>query len=340
MNRFRILSSQCVILLIVIALGCNPKKESQIDNTIMNALGNKHRQDWVDLAEAFKSQMANDSTNAEAFIGYAEAQIILYIFGFDAREETIPKAKKAFEHAWKLDSMNSASYKTLGMLEFLDWDWEASKMAFEKSIALNPKNMDARHWYSLWLSAMGDFDEAMAQSDTIMTIDTNNQYRIGRGSLLYFARRNEELRDLMLEEVEANPEQAWGYDWLGMAYIELENFEKSLATYYKAFNLADGLAEVGGGLGHALGLAGEQEEAKKLADFYAETAASGRYVPAVQRAFIHIGLGEYDEAIALLEQAYNENSWFIIFMQVEPWLDPLRDDPRFQEIMDRMEFPS
>ena len=63
------------------------------------------------------------------------------------------------------------------------------------------------------------------------------------------------------------------------------------------------------------------------------------YLPPVQRAFIHIGIDEYDMAIQLLEQAYNENSWFLIFIQIEPWYDPLRNDQRFQDIIDRMDFP-
>ena len=62
-------------------------------------------------------------------------------------------------------------------------------------------------------------------------------------------------------------------------------------------------------------------------------------MPPVQRAYIHIGIGEYDEAIRLLEQAFGETSWFLAFMKVEPWLDPIRDDRRFADILRRMEFP-
>jgi len=102
--------------------------------------------------------------------------------------------------------------------------------------------------------------------------------------------------------------------------------------------VSDGTGEVGGGLGHALGLAGEYETAKQMADFYGMKSKE-YYLPPVQRAFIHIGIGEYDEAIKLLEQAYNENSWFLAFIQIEPWYDPIRDDPRFEEIMGRMKFP-
>ena len=78
--------------------------------------------------------------------------------------------------------------------------------------------------------------------------------------------------------------------------------------------------------------------ARQIADFYA-AIAHDRYVPPVQRAYIHLGIGEYDEAIRLLEQAFAERSWFLCFAMVEPWLDPVRDDPRFSEILRRMGFP-
>jgi len=224
------------------------------------------------------------------------------------------------------------------MLAMLDWRWQDAEAALVGAIGADPENLKARHWYSLYLSALGHFDQAMAHSDTIMTMDPDENYLIGRGSLLYFARRNEELKNLMIKAVAKDTSVAWGYDWLGMAYIELEDYDNSIETYYKAFELSDGTVEVGGGLGHALGLAGQYAPAKKMADFYA-MKSTDHYLPPVQRSFIHIGIGEYDEAIRLLEQAYEEKSWFLIFMQIEPWLDPIRDDERFDQIMHAMNFP-
>jgi hypothetical protein len=96
--------------------------------------------------------------------------------------------------------------------------------------------------------------------------------------------------------------------------------------------------EVGGGLGHALADAGEIELAKQMTSFYDETVKT-QFLPPVQRAFIHIGLKEYDKAIQLLEQAYKEQSWFLLFMQMEHWYDPLKNDPRFNDIIKRMGYP-
>ncbi len=316
---------------------CQSSQKQEINQETLSSMGAKFKNEYTQAAQDFAAQITNDSTDIEAYLGLAEMNVILYIFGFSSREETIPVAKSAFQKAWKLDSLQSNVLTLSGMLSMLDWNWEKSKFDFQKAIKADPYNKKARHWYSLRLVAMGLFKEAMAQSDSIMTMDPGGDYLIGRGSLLYFERRNNELKDLMLETIALDPSVPWGYDWLGMAYIELKDYDNSITTYRKAFELADGTVEVGGGLGHALGLAGQYDLAKQMTDYYSQ-AAQDHYLPPVQRAFIHIGIGEYDEAIQLLEQAYREHSWFLIFIQIEPWYDPIRKDPRFHDIIDRMEF--
>lgn len=325
-------------ILLITLISCQPTNKYELDKDILTALGKKHRVAYEDLAEEYKERIIRDSTDTEAMYGLAEAEIILYIFGFTSRDETIPIARKALHEAGKYDTTSSSFFTISGMISLLDWDWENSKVFFEKAIAVDSANLGARHWLSLYYSAMGDFDSAMEQSDIITPMDTADNFRIGRGSLYYFAQRNEELKQLMLEEVNERPDIAWGYDWLGMAYCELKDFESSIETYFKAFKLADGTVEVGGGLGHALGLGGEYKLAKQMADYYT-VAAKTNYLPPVQRSFIHIGIEEYDEALTLLEQAYEENSWFLVFIQIEPWYDPIKDNPRFQALIDKMNFP-
>jgi len=333
-----LLKSVTLLLILLFLISCGSPDSQGLNEEVMASMGGKIKRGDEGLADEYRSRILIDSTDVEALTGLAETEIIIYIFGFSSRDETIPEAVEAYRQASRLDSVSSGIRTLEGMLSLLDWRWEDAQSAFQSAIQLDPQNLKARHWYSLYLSAMGRFDEAMAQSDTISTMDPAGFYLIGRGSLLYFARRNVELKNLMIREVEKDTTVAWGYDWLGMAYIELEEYESSINTYYRAFELSDGTVEVGGGLGHALGLAGEYKSAKQMADFYS-LKSKDHYLPPVQRAFIHIGIGEHDEAIRLLEQAYEENSWFLVFMQIEPWLDPIRDDPRFDLIVQKMQFP-
>ncbi len=326
-----------LLLSLVIFISCQ-KKEIIIDQEAMISLGSKYKNEFLYLANMHKSQIAEDSSNVDAYIGYADAYILLYVFGYLPREIAIEEARNALNEIEKTGVVNSGVYKLSGVLSFIDWKWKESKQAFLKAIKEDPENLSARHWYSLWLIAMNDIDGAMAQSDTIMSMDSDNNFLIGRASLFYFQYRFEEMKTLMFKSIELDPEVPWSYDWLGMAYNGLKKHDEAINTYLKAFKLSDGTVEVGGGLGHALGNAGEYEKAKQLADYY-EVAAESNYLPPVQRSFIHIGMKDYEKALELLEDAYNQQSWFLIFMQVEHWYDPIRNDRRFVNIMEKMNFP-
>jgi tetratricopeptide (TPR) repeat protein len=340
LNNLKNLLIAVMVLLFFIA--CEKPTERVIDQTIMASLGNKHKSDWEDLANIYRQQAQSDASNINAWLGLAETNVIIYVFGFSDRQSMLPEAKKAFQNAYSLDSTRSEVLKIKAVLSFLDWEWQEAETTFVESIKMDSANLSSRHWYSLYLMAMMRTEEAMEQSDIILSMDDEGGFTIGRGSMYYFARRFEEMKQLMIEAIAQDTTVAWGYDWLGMAYIELDEFEKSLDTYFKAFELSDGTVEVGAGLGHALGQAGKTELAKEMTAFYDE-AAKENYLPSVQRAFIHIGIKEYDKAMELLEQAYEEQSWFLIFMQIEPWYDPIRNDPklnkRFNAIIDKMEFP-
>ncbi|MEZ4946433.1 MAG: hypothetical protein R2804_12935 [Cyclobacteriaceae bacterium] len=326
------------LFLLVTLIACTPQTSEEIDEKIMASLGEKYKREFSEMAEAFNTQTKEDTTHVAAYVGYAESQILLYVFGYVPRTESVEKARSAFEQARNIDPQNADVLRLSGIIHFLDWNWEEAEINFRQAIKQNPQDLSARHWYSLWLSAMGDFESAMAQSDTIMTMDTEDQFLVGRSSLLYFQYRFEEMKPLMLKNIEQNPEVPWGYDWLGMAYNGLGEHHDALETYFKAFELSDGTVEVGAGLGHALGQAGETKKAKQMADYY-EEAARDHYLPPVQRSFIHLGIGEHNKALDLLEQAYNEHSWFLIFMQIEHWYDPIREEQRFIDMMQRMNFP-
>ncbi len=263
---------------------------------------------------------------------------MLFVFGYERREVILPQVVDSYENAYSIDPEHSDVYKLGAIINFLNAEWAATEAGFKKSIEINPNNLNARHWYALYLIAMKRIEEAMAQSDYIMSKDLGEKYLLSRGSFFYFQYRFEEMKPLMLTAIENEPEVPWAYDWLGMAYNGLSEHEQAIETYIKAFNLSDGTVEVGGGLGHALGQAGELKAAKEMADYYA-IVAKDNYLPPVQRSFIHLGMEDYDCAIELLEQAYNEKSWFLLFMQIEHWYDPIRKDPRFIDIMERMNFP-
>ena len=327
-----------VLVCLCTIFSCETKKEYTIDKTILWSFGAKHRDGYMDIIKLHKEEIAKDSTHVSDYISIIESNIIMFAFGFMPREHTIPEAKVFQEKAYAMDSLNSRVQEMAGILHFMDSEWEASEKAFKKSLELNPENLQARHWYTLYLMALKRIDEGFAQSTIVHDMDKTGDFLVARASIFYFLEDFEKMKPLMYKSLEKDSLSPWTLDWLGMAYNGLEEHGDALETYFKAFNLSDGTVEVGGGLGHALGEAGEYELAKEIADFYDE-ASKTKYLPACQLAFIHLGIGENDKAMSLLEQAYEEKSWFLQFMQIEHWYDPIRNTARFKILENKMNFP-
>tara|TARA_R110002049_G_scaffold97783_1_gene238161 strand:- start:1283 stop:2308 length:1026 start_codon:yes stop_codon:yes gene_type:complete len=340
------MKSKITLLLTVILLGaCQNKpnkkqvaKEILINKEILASLGTKHKNKFAKGIELSNKEIAENPTNVDAYVGLAETYIILHAFGYLSNAETMPYVNEAYQKASQLNPTNAGVLKIAGLISFLNRDWKKTEKLFLKSIEANPEDLGTRHWYTLYLMAMNRIDEGVSQSDIVVSMDKNNDYLIARSSIYYFLQQFEKMKPLMFKDIEANPETPWAYDWLGMAYNGLNEHDDAIKTYIKGFELSDGTVEVGGGLGHALAQAGEIELAKQIADYYTKVAKD-RYLPACQRSFIHLGLGENEVALKLLEQAYEEKSWFLIFMQIEHWYDPIRRDKRFVEIMSKMNFP-
>ena len=328
-----------IICFVLLILGCKNNPVRKLDKSILLSMGEKHRSLLIDKANFFRNQIAIDSTQATNYLGLAESNIISYAFGILSRSQTIPEAQKALQKAFNYNSNSSKTHEIKGILNLMNRKWNESEKSFERALQLNANNLSARHWYTLFLMLVERQDEGINQSDIVTMMDQNKDFLIARSSIFYFQKNFEEMKPLMFEAIEKNNTVPWNYDWLGMAYNGLKEHDESLDAYFKAFELSDGSVEVGGGLGHALGDAGEYELAKEMADLYTSLAKEN-YLPPCQRAFIHISIKEYDKALTLLEQAFEEESWFLLFMQIEHWYDPIRNYKRFQDIIRKMNFPS
>ena len=161
------------ILLSFFLFACQTEKKREINETILASLGEKHKIEFKKLADSYEQKIIKDSLNAESYVGLAESKILLYVFGYIPRNECVPIAKSAFHKASSLDSLNSEVQKLSGILHFLDKEWDQAEISFLKSIEVNQNNLNARHWYALYLIAMKRVDEAMQQSDN----DNENGYR-------------------------------------------------------------------------------------------------------------------------------------------------------------------
>ncbi len=301
-------------------------------------LARNTRTEMEKALERFDQAIACHPSFGPAYVGRAEAYTLLWSFGVLSREEALPPARTAALKALDLDESLPEAHRALAVVRLRDWDWLGAEEAFQHALQLNPEDPQTHHWYALHLSAMGRHAEALRHSRRAVALDPSPGMRVGLSAIHYFARNYPAMVDLLRDTLSRNPDFAYAYDWLGMAYVQEKQFPEALETYRKALELSEQSAEVLAGYGHAYAVAGEREQARAVLKELLKSSEQ-HYVPPVQVAFVYTGLGEKDKALRMLEQAYGQRSWELVFIQVEPWLDPLRSEPRFQDLVARMRFP-
>lgn len=291
------------------------------------------------LAHFHEQAILADPTSIADYVGLVDAYTMLWCFGFAPRDEVLPKIKAAANQAIELDGQNAGARTALGMVKLSQWDWAGAEHELAEAVRLDPRRAASHHWYALYLASRGRHREAMRESEQAVALDTSVGMQTGRGAILYFGRDWTGLIDRMQSAIKQESTFAPAHDWLGMGYVQERRFTESIATYERAVDLSAGLAEILAGLGHAYGLAGEETKARAVLAKLRRLDARW-YVPPVQIAYVLIGLKETDEAFQMLERAYREHSWELVFLQVEPWFDELRSDPRYVELIEKMKFPA
>ena len=292
----------------------------------------------LDVINTSEAILAKEPENIDAHIVLAESYFALWCYGIIPYIEAIKKVKVSTAIVLELNSNLSDVHTLSALIKLSEWDWDNAEREFKIAIDLDPNSAKANHWYALYLAAMGRFQESIALSKKAVRLEPTPGYKIGLGSMYYFAHDFVELKKGMEEIISEEPEFAQGYDWLGMAYIQLKEYEKSIEVYEKSASLSGRLAEILGGPGHAYGIAGKEKKARQILDELINYSLK-YYIPPVQIAFVYAGLGDDEKVFELLERAYKERSWELIFMREEPWFDYLRTDIRFKEFVARLKFP-
>jgi len=332
-----ILGPWCVILAMIVLTSAIAATAAEPAESLRYP-GKTKRDALLRSAEQLEIWINDDPKAAANYIGVADVQTFLWCYGYELHAEVMPQCETAVRRALELDPKLAAAHTALGIVLLGQRDWDAAERELRMATKLDPKRAASLHWYALYLAAMNRHDEAEKYSKQSAKIDPSPGMTIARSSILYFKRDWQGMIEVLQPTIEQDAEYDASYDWLGMAYVQQERFDKAIPTYLRAAELSDGLAEVLGGLGHAYAVAGREKEAREVLDKMYRLAERW-HVPPVQIAFVHIGLGEKQKALDLLETAYKQRSWELVFMQAEPWLDDLRAEPRFIELVRKMNFP-
>jgi len=288
--------------------------------------------------ELFDQAIEKDPAYALAYSGLAESYVLFSNYEVDAPKDSMPKAKAAALRAIELDDSLAESHTALGMYySKFAWDMDAAEREFRRAIELNPNYASAYQQLAVEaLTPTRRFDEAVAAGKRAEEIDPLSPVISSDvGNILTRARRFDEAIKQLQKAVSQNPNFAVGWSNLGTAYHSNGNFEEAVAAYRKALAL-DERPFTKASLIQPLVRSGHRDEAVKL---LAEIeAASSRVVVApAALALAHGALGDKDKAFAMLEREVAERGGRAPSFAVHPMWDDLRDDPRFDALIRKVE---
>ncbi|MGI8640872.1 MAG: tetratricopeptide repeat protein [Pyrinomonadaceae bacterium] len=287
----------------------------------------------------YEQAIEADPNYALAYAGIADAYRTLPIAGFVASKEAFPQARAAAKRALEIDDTLAEAHTVLGWVGFwFDWDWEAAETEFKRAIELSPNNSDAHRAYAHLLSNTGRHDEAVAMGRRARELDPLTLITNAlEGQFLFFAGRDTEAIARYDKTLEIEPDFWVAHNGLGRVYIRQERYPEAIAALTKARELSRGSTEPVMQLGYALAKSGNRKQAQETLEEL-KSAAAEKFVSAYSFAMIYNGLGEKDEALSYLEKSFQEREVQITFVKIDTRWDELRSEPRFVDLMRRMNF--
>ena len=287
----------------------------------------------------FNQAIKIDPNYALAYAGLAEAYRASVLSADRLPNEVFPKAKAAAQKAIELDDSLSEAHRNLGAVEFFyDWNWKESENQYQRALELDPNNADA-HWaYAILLSNTLRHTEALAEIKRARELDPLNlAINMAEGVCLNAAGKPDEAISALQKSLELNP-NFWGtHHLISSAYIQKGMFDEAIAEARKAKELNGDNAIFDANIGYALAKSGKTEEAQAVLNELLKASAD-HYVPPSSIATVYNGLGETDQTLTLLERAVDARDVDCVFLKVAPVWNNLRNEPRFIELMRRMNF--
>jgi serine/threonine protein kinase/Tfp pilus assembly protein PilF len=299
---------------------------------------NKRTEDGLRKAIAsFYQALDADPNYALAWAGLADAYHQLGIWGHAPPTSACPRGKSAALRALELDDSLGEAHTALAViLKDYDWDFAGADRAFRRALELNPGHALTHQWYGECLGCMGRHDEAIAELCRAQELDplsTNIGAVLGRHGH-FFARRYGEAADQLRKATETDSAFWVARNFLGWVHLFRGDVAQSLAEFETARQL-DANPEILAGLGYCHAVGGRPALARECLDALTELARR-RYLAPVNPALVHIGLGEKAQAFAWLERACDDHSQWLSEIRVDPAFDPLRSDPRFENLLRRL----
>jgi serine/threonine-protein kinase len=293
------------------------------------------REDLYKSIEILEQAVKLDPNFALGYVGIAESWTVIPSFPYGSPGDCVPKAKAAVQRALELDPELPEAHAVSAMIAATyDWDWAKAEAGFKRALELDP-NLAITHYRYAWtyLSPMGRHDEAIAEMKIAM--EKEPLYLIQGANfagVLMYARRFDEAVAQAKKTYDLDPNFIGGRNWLCHTYNLKGMYAESLSISEKSLDsempfLSDAAV--------AYAKTGQRDKALAIIARWKQ-AEKTKYVMNYWVAVAYAAIGDKDGAFAELEKAYQHHDWFLQRIKVDPYMDPLRDDPRFAELVQRI----
>jgi len=304
-------------------------------------LWNRRTEMFVNEAiRQFSEALKLDPGHALAHAGLAKCYGMLGWYGTISAHEAGEKASAAVQRGLQIDSSLAEVQCSLALIKFwYEWDWPTAETAFRKALERSPNYAAAHHWYGTFLNAMGRFEEAEAAYNRAAELDPKSvTIEKSFADILLFRREYSLAIERLRSVIEHDPRLFSAHYDLGRAYLYSGKYCEAVSAFETAMELSGNLAGTAV-LGCALAKAGRRAEAEAILDDL-RNPASQRSVSDAGVALILASLGEVGQALEWLEQAFERRCFWLVYLNVDPCYDALRQDPRFRSLVRRMSFPA
>ena len=284
----------------------------------------------------FEEAIKRDPAFAPAYVGLATAYSeVSTVFIGAPPEQARPKIMSAARKALELDPDLSEPHVLLADMDQKQWQWAEAEAEYRRALESNPNDAAAHLGFADWLLCQGRTEEALAWAQRGRELDPLAVSGTGIGWILFQARRYDEAIHELHSVLAVRPDDAGALWDLGFALIANRQAEEAIPILEKALSVSDRSPGVIGVLVRAYAHAGRRADALRLLAELKRRKQAG-YVPAGAFVNAYLGLGENEQAFVWLEQAYKEQSKILQFLKVHPFLDPIRSDPLFADLVRRV----
>ncbi len=302
-----------------------------------NYVWEKHTlEDLQKAIEYYGAAIEKDPNYALAFSGLANCYARLGN-SYLPPHEAYPKAKTYAAKALELDDTLAEAHTSMGVIRLLyDWNWAEGEKEIKRALELNPNFAHAHDFHAVYLEVTGRLDEARTAMKRALELDPLSlQINTAVGENAYYERQYDEAVAQLEKAIDLEPRFYRAYLLLGNAYLQKKMYREAIETFQKGMTEAQRHPQLVSSLGRAFALSGERDKAQKTLAELREMSKQ-KYISPYLFAVVYDGLGDKEQTFAWLEKAYQDRSFWLIWLKVEPRFDSLRDDPRFVDLLRRI----